>query len=747
MNTTATEKAPVLAMSFPHTGAHSTFQPLPHLSSPLSVSVSVSAAPTNTISETPTPAGIQPNEPSQKNQNQNENKYYNQAESGLQQSPSSLTKDIFDTVVSKRSNDMAMMDLCQDTHEDQPSVVSMEGHDNNSNKRDMQQQQQRHQSNERTIEQVLEKGKILKVSRRLKTRLEYAILKIRRGWSKYTLQEVESLTQPACSPRLLSKRHFSSASSPYSSPRQSHRKRTKKMFPDYEEQPYRDPPAFDDPQDETRDTIMELAQATSSTSKHTSPTRQYRSRPSFSQFKDSELFLPAKSLMDIATSSPTFQEAQASHSYSHNLPSSPGGPGVGAGAGAQSPYGYGSPAPLYRESTPSGRDSPRWASHSSPPAPTAPSVMETTEDEQDEVGGVPSAAQAARTILMLSSPTRPPPRTLQQNYIVEMNQSPTHSPIIEWSGPSYSPMVSSPLVHFQTAASSGTPSPDRRESPQMTNSDASSMITESMVSEEESTGSPSWTTSQVQAQSQSQSQTPQQSHLKPSFGGLYGSSNRYEPSSPSPLSVSLLPSSSNATLHDESPSRSASPTLKRAAKFAAAATMASTEAKLSADKAAQQQQQQQHHHHHHHPHHHHHHHHRHHHHQQQEQEGNTTLEIVVPGSQPGMEYVSQQSQQYTPQHEQQQQQQQQQQLEEDLQQRTYHQHGGDVRAITPPPRASPNHGMQTPPPSVGTEIDPMRYGSGGKGVINRRRNSALAAGAGTGGETDLSALYLPRGCQ
>ncbi|KAF9396138.1 hypothetical protein CPC16_004793 [Podila verticillata] len=186
---------------------------------------------------------------------------------------------------------------------------------------------QRHQSKERTIEQVLEKGKILKVSRRLRTRLEYAILKIRRGWSKYTLQEVESLTQPACSPRL-SKRPVSS----YNSPRQSHRKRIKKAYPDYEELPYKDPSLFD--QDESKDAIMQMAQLSSSRSgsRQSSPTRQYRSRPSFSQFKDSELFLPAKSLMDIATSSPSFQEANASPLYSQQPHQS---------SGAQSPYGYG----------------------------------------------------------------------------------------------------------------------------------------------------------------------------------------------------------------------------------------------------------------------------------------------------------------------------------------------------------------------------------------------------------------------
>ncbi|KAF9334744.1 hypothetical protein BG006_001613 [Podila minutissima] len=534
------------------------------------------------------------------------------------------------------------MDL-QDSNSSHHSDESM----STENRRDMR-QLQRHQSKERTIEQVLEKGKILKVSRRLRTRLEYAILKIRRGWSKYTLQEVESLTQPACSPRL-SKRPISSA---YNSPRQSHRKRTKKSYPDYEELPYKDP-SFDE--DESKDKIMQIAQLSSS--RQSSPTRQYRSRPSFSQFKDSELFLPAKSLMDIATSSPSFQEANASPLYSHQPP------------GATSPFGYGSPGPLYRESTP--RDSPRgWSTYSSPSTPVS-SVMETStnnEEEPDE-GGAPSAAQAARTILMLSSPTRPPPRTLHQNYIVEMNSSPTHSPITEWSGP-YSPMVSSPLVHFQTAAS--TPSPDRRESPQMGHSDISSQVVESVSN-------------------------PPSSRTQPKiFAGLYGSSNRYEPSSPSPLSASLFPSY-------ESPSRSASPTMKRAARFAAAATLASQQSKL-AEKAFMQGG-----------------------------EHNTTSEIVVPGSQPGMDY--QQQLQHLQQHQQHQQSQHPQQPTQ--------MYGGplkeepDSRAVTPPPRPETFHGMRTPPPSVGTEIDMSHYGGHG-GKVLTRRNSGLA------GDTDLSALYLRR---
>ncbi|KAG0063642.1 hypothetical protein BGZ92_005948, partial [Podila epicladia] len=452
------------------------------------------------------------------------------------------------------------------------------------------------------------------VSRRLRTRLEYAILKIRRGWSKYTLQE-------------------------------SHRKRTKKSYPDYEELPYKDP-SFDE--DESKDTIMQIAQLSSS--RQSSPTRQYRSRPSFSQFKDSELFLPAKSLMDIATSSPSFQEANASPLYSHQPP------------GATSPYGYGSPGPLYRESTP--RDSPRgWSTYSSPSTPVS-SVMETStnNDEEPDEGGAPSAAQAARTILMLSSPTRPPPRTLHQNYIVEMNSSPTHSPIIEWSGP-YSPMVSSPLVHFQTAAS--TPSPDRRESPQMGHSGISSEAVESV-----SNPPPS--------------RTPQPK----TFAGLYASTNRYEPSSPSPLSASLFPS-------HESPSRSASPTMKRAAKFAAAATLASQQSKLAENAFMQGG------------------------------EHNTTSEIVVPGSQPGMDY--QQQQQQLPQHPQQPTQ-------------MYggpHKEESNSRAVTPPPRPETYHGMRTPPPSVGTEIDMSHYGGPG-GKVLTRRNSGLA------GDTDLSALYLRR---
>ncbi|KAG0340789.1 hypothetical protein BG000_011074, partial [Podila horticola] len=140
MEVTSTEKAPVLAMSFPHTGAHNSPQVL----------------------STPT---VTPKTPTT---------YYTP-----EQVPP-LPRETSDTTdVSEVSVDL------QDSNSSHHSDESM----STVNRRDVR-QFQRHQSKERTIEQVLEKGKILKVSRRLRTRLEYAILKIRRGWSKYTLQEV-----------------------------------------------------------------------------------------------------------------------------------------------------------------------------------------------------------------------------------------------------------------------------------------------------------------------------------------------------------------------------------------------------------------------------------------------------------------------------------------------------------------------------------------------------------------------------
>ncbi|KAI7829658.1 hypothetical protein BC939DRAFT_14560 [Gamsiella multidivaricata] len=236
------------------------------------------------------------------------------------------------------------------------------------------------------------------------------------------------------------------------------------------------------------------------------PPRIYRTRPSFSQFKDSELFLPAKSLMEIATSSPSPSTSpRPKHAYAY-MPQQQQLqiPGLG---------GFGTAGPLFRDATP-GRDRPMSTTYSTPASPvmtSSPTMRsqdkqeEDGEAEEEEEGeGGPSDTQAARTILLLaSSPTRPPPRTLN---VGSRHASPSPSPTVQQqamfgeplflnlkspssattgaspvTGPassgagvgagagagiglmaSYSPMTSSPLVKFQTAAS--TPSPDRSPS-------------------------------------------------------------------------------------------------------------------------------------------------------------------------------------------------------------------------------------------------------------------------------------------
>ncbi|KAF9275588.1 hypothetical protein BGZ68_010687 [Mortierella alpina] len=393
---------------------------------------------------------------------------------------------------------------------------------------------ERQRSKEKMIEHVLQQGKILKVSRRLRTRLEYAILKIRRGWSKYTLQEVESLIQPSMSPRLNPKRPLTTAASP----RQSERKRVRKEYPEYEQLP--------------------------TSRRQTSPTeaaagRRYKARPSFSQFKDSELFLPAKSLMDIATSSPSPSpgpSSAGSYLYAHHQPHQQ--------YGAHSPVGYGSPSPLYGSS---GTPASNWSSYSLPSSPvtSASSMMQDNDQDRDDSSGVPSDAQAARTILLLaSSPTRPTPRTLDRNYLMNRDRlqhtpsrSPSASPVMHnsellsaastHSTAPYSPMTSSPLVQFQTTAAS-SPSPDR--SPASSNKD----------SEMRDDGNPF-------IAKRSGKRPPKQT-----LANLYGS--KYEPLAPSSLSGSVTHSTLLSPVEDEYPSkhmkinsRGSSPTLKHTARI------------------------------------------------------------------------------------------------------------------------------------------------------------------------------------
>ncbi|KAF9186362.1 hypothetical protein BGZ51_002056 [Haplosporangium sp. Z 767] len=387
-------------------------------------------------------------------------------------------------------------------------------------------QHQQQLTKEEMIERVLQHGRVLKVSRRLRTRLEYAILKIRRGWSKYTLQEVESLIQPSMSPRLPSKRPLSTSVA--ASPRQSERKRVRKEFPDYEqtsETGYQQQHHSKRHDQEAADAQAENEDAPPTFSRQTSPTaaaasRRYKARPSFSQFKDSELFLPAKSLMEIATSSPS---------------PSPGLSHVGSSLfahqyGAHSPIGYGSPGPLYASPTPGSN----WSSYSLPSSPVTASsammVQQETDDDRLDDSEAPSDTQAARTILLLaSSPTRPPPRTLDPNYLLsrdrlQTSRSSSASPIMQHAelsvpttsaaGP-YSPMTSSPLVHFQTTASS--PSPDQSPLSKVDNSPFLVKKTNKA-----STGS-----------------IASSSKNKQSTVNLYAA--KHEPSSPLPLSTSSQP--------------------------------------------------------------------------------------------------------------------------------------------------------------------------------------------------------------
>ncbi|KAF9923005.1 hypothetical protein FBU30_006886, partial [Linnemannia zychae] len=381
------------------------------------------------------------------------------------------------------------------------------------------------------------------LSRRLRTRLEYAILKIRRGWTKYTLQEVETLTQPVCSPRITPRQIYKSISQ-QSSPIQTEKRRIKHAS---HQRRLSDPARIE--QFVEADIEMDRPPPQPQSS---SPPERYRSRmPSLSIFKDSELFQPAKSLMEIATSKPEpgylspFLGAQSSFARSspHNSPRSSH---------------FGTPEPLYRDTSPV-RDIPSQTHWSGYTSPTRDEPM--GEEEQDE-SGAPSATQAARTILMLSSPTRPAPRTLNQNYIVEMHSgNPTHSPLGEWTAP-YSPMTSSPLVQFQ-AMDSATSSHD--QTPPMSHLSVPGRLGERERSPIAASTSPS---------NQRGSNYPSFRPSKQTYANLY------EPSSPSPLSSALFPSSSSSDHLDRfksNNSSSSSPTLKRAMRFAAAATQGSLE--------------------------------------------------------------------------------------------------------------------------------------------------------------------------
>ncbi|KAF9550812.1 hypothetical protein EC957_011359 [Mortierella hygrophila] len=559
-------------------------------------------------------------------------------------------------------------------------------------------------SKEKTIEHVLQQGKILKqLSRRLRTRLEYAILKIRRGWTKYTLQEVESLIQPVCSPRITPKQIHQSISL-QSSPLLTERRRVKHTT----HQRRLSDPARIEQFIESSDIDMPPPSSSSSSS----PPERFRSRmPSLSQFKDSELFLPAKSLMEIATSKPEpgylspYLGAQSSPYMSHSA------------SAHNSPHSsrYGTPEPLYRDMTPIREN---WSGYSSPAR-----VEPMDEDEQDE-NGAPSDTQAARTILMLSSPTRPAPRTLNQNYITEMHSgSPSHSPLGEWTAP-YSPMTSSPLVQFQTMDST-TPSPDRTPS-------VSSTSTPSHLTDRERGGSPS--SSSVSSSHQRGSSNPSFRLQKQTYANLY------EPSSPSPLSSALFPSSSSTSSDHldrfKTNSRSSSPTLKRAVRFAAEATQGSLDPSgLSVERIKDKITGLT-----------------------GRGEYNSTADMIYPGSQPGHD----DKKEYSPAPS----------YAQPAYGETFSHHHQHQRDITPPPPPQPmltaatsssnlshqgpgvaynynhsgQHGMRTPPPSGGKDMDMSQYSAlGGAQASSRSTRMRRDSGMAQAGKTDDLTTLLRRG--
>ncbi|CAO3568467.1 unnamed protein product [Mortierella alpina] len=539
---------------------------------------------------------------------------------------------------------------------------------------------------ELAIQRVLEHGKVLKVSRRLRTRLEYAILKIRRGWSKYTLHEVESLMQPACSPRITASHLKHSASSP--SPRPSERMRTKKLYPSYEETSYyrssSHPPTSTarDPQDEE----PEIAHHPSAPP---TPTGRYRSRmPSLSQYKDSELFQPAKSLMDIATSKP---EPGYLSPYHRSPAVSPMLTSAHI-PGDFSPHGrHRTPEPIYREMTPTTDTYSRWSAPASPNQNT----VDPLDDVQDE-DAVPSEAQAARTILMLSSPTVPAARTFTEMHTA----SPSHSPLGEWTAP-YSPMTSSPLVHFQTSATDY------------------STLAQDQAAMHDGYSENDRGSSHARDMPYSVGRTS-----KANYASLYGMG--HEPSSPSPLSSSLFPPSHDSLDRLKTHSRSSSPTLKRAVRFAAAATRDS-ESKLSAQQMKDKQSRRA------------------------GQTGyNSHMETVYSGSQSAYDdrkeyspspFVSSDSAMAPGYPE----------NGEGPHPPVYEGRQISNRASTPPrmdsygaitdeanARMAP-HGMRTPPPSGGKVVDLGHYTMGASAPLPmRRRNSGVVP---VGDTTDLTAMY------
>ncbi|KAG0231022.1 hypothetical protein BGW41_002356, partial [Actinomortierella wolfii] len=407
------------------------------------------------------------------------------------------------------------------------------------------------------------------------------------------------------------------------------------------------------------------------------PMRNSRTRMSLSQFTDSELYQPAKSLISIATSRPDlgyaspYMQAHGSPFYSR--------PSTQTHSHQGSPSLYHDPLPPTETKAQSATTP--WSEYSASETPQTSSGSYMEVDEEDH--GTPSEAQVAHTILMLSSPTRPPARTLNQNYIVQMHAgSPTSAPISEWSG-SYAPNTSS--VHYQPSTASTTPiqSPILSQLPYGQASD------------------------QVKGEHEQRSSLPTKPPRLPYISNLYGMT--HGPSSPSPLSISTLPPPTDKD-DGGSMSRNASPTLKRAVKFAAEHMESGDVHHPSFSESTSS-----HHHHHHQP------------------------------------YQHSYSASSSPYH--------------SAAAETFASDGGFQRAMTPPPRfggsygassSGAHHGMRTPPPSGDNSVGMEAYHHQmpsvrqvtkgpmtpeamiqGERIRMTRRNSGLAGGT----EVDLRNLY------
>ncbi|KAF9160170.1 hypothetical protein DFQ26_005804 [Actinomortierella ambigua] len=599
-----------------------------------------------------------------------------------------------------------------------------------------QQQQQQHgplvdqkHANEFIAHQVLERSKILKASRRVRTRLQYAILKIRRGWSKYTLQEVESLLQPGRSPRI-------SARSPLkrdrdiveSSPRHGGRRKLKTSYAYYDQpttttyhhvyQGQGQDQEQDQDQDQDQDQNQDQDDNVDGEEDEAPirpPMRHSRTRMSLSQFTDSELYLPAKSLLSIATSRPSpgyaspYMQAHGSPFYSRQTIQHSGSPSLYHDAPL--------PAAEIRSHSANTPWSDYTMSATTPQTTSSGSFMDI-DDVDDQ--GTPSEAQVAHTILMLSSPTRPPSRIANQQYIVEMHSgSPTPAPISEWSG-SYAPnMSSSSYAPYQSSTASTTPV----QSPLLSSQLPYGQLGDNVKMEQQqdqlrpltaAAAAAAAVTTTAPVAATTASKPPRLPYIANMYGMSHG------PSSPSPLSISTLAPSPSANKGDESSmSRNASPTLKRAVKFAAEHMESGDVQHTSFSDSPPPDHQ------HHHPY-------------------STSSSPFPTTGEPSMEGGD----------------------------------GGYHRTVTPPPRsgghysstssssssssgAHHHHGMRTPPPSAENEIGmegyphqhlpPIRHFSKGpttpdamiqaERIRVKRRNSGLAGGS----DVDLRTLYPTSG--